>query len=257
MIDWDQSEYLFAVVFAIVILAELTITVNPSAGYLLHFIAIFIAVFYVIFTKKSTKNTYIVSLTLPSILRIVNFSMPIFFPYTIYWFPIVYSSVLISVYAAAKVLNLSVDDLGFTLKRLYLYVPAGIVIGILLSLVEFRIIKPECLIPDFSIGSIVTLCIVMYAFAALTEELVFRSVLQSSLEKKFGLLKGLLLATAISAVMHAEYGFYEVVFAFFAGLMIGFIFQKTRSLPFIVVIHGTINVMIFGFLHAFTGTVSL
>jgi len=89
----------------------------------------------------------------------------------------------------------------------------------------------------------------MYAFAALAEELVFRSVIQSTLEKEFGLFKGLFFAALIFAVMHVEYGIPEVGFAFFTGLLIGYLFQRTRSLPFVTVIHGTINVLVFGLLH--------
>ncbi len=246
----EQSGCVFAVVFTIVLLAEVIATINRSAGLFLHFAAVFIAVLYVVFLKK---GEYVLSLTLPSILRIVNFSMPVFFPYTIYWLPLVYSPIFISVYAAARALGLEVEDLGLNLRRLYFYVPAGAVIGCALSLIEFRILQPDCLIPDFSIESTLTLCVVMYAFVALAEELVFRSVVQSTLEKEFSLLKGLLFATILFAAMHTEYGLPEVTFAFFTGLLIGFLFQKTRSLAFIVAIHGTLNVMIFGFLHMTTG----
>lgn len=246
----SSSGYVFAAVFTLVFIAEITVTVNQVAGMILHFIAIAISISYVVFMKK---DKYVLSLTLPSILRIVNFSMPVFFPYTIYWFPLVYSPVFASIYIVSRALNLSAEDLGLSLKRAYLYIPAGTVIGYFLSFVEFKILQPSCLIPDFSIRSIVTLCIVMYAFVALAEELVFRSVIQSTLEKKYGLLKGLFLATFISTVMHAEYGFPEVEFAFFTGLLIGFLFQKTRSLPLATAIHGTINVMVFGLLHMATG----
>ena len=238
---------IFAAVLIIVLLAEIIATINRAAGLFLHFIAIFIAVFYVVFLKK---DIYIISLSLPSIFRIINFSMPVFFPYTIYWFPLVYSPIFVSVYIAATILNLKVEDVGLSLRRWYFYIPAGVAIGYILAFPEFMILQPDSLIPDFSLKSIVTLCVVMYVFVALAEELVFRSVLQSALEKEFGLLKGLLLATGLFAVMHVEYGLLEVCFAFLAGLLIGFIFQRTRSLLFVTTIHGTVNVMIFGLFHA-------
>jgi len=38
------------------------------------------------------------------------------------------------------------------------------------------------------------------------------------------------------------------MFANAAGILIGYIYQKTGSLPFIVVIRGTTNVLLFGVL---------
>ena len=44
--------------------------------------------------------------------------------------------------------------------------------------------------------------------------------------------------------MHSGYGrIDEILFAGIFGIIIGYIFQKTRSFPFILVIHGTANVL--------------
>jgi len=240
------SEYAFAFLFVLVVSAEVATIFNQLVGVSLHLITVFIATSYVIFLKK---NIYVISLSLPSILRLLNLSMPVFFPYTIYWFPLVYLPIFPSAYLVVNVLNLTVEDIGLNLKKLQIYIPAGVLIGCILALIEFRILKTESLIPDFSIGSIVALFVIMFLFVSLTEELIFRSVLQSSLEKEFGMLSGLILATAIFAIMHMQGGFLETIFIFFAGILIGYLFQKTRSLIFITVIHGTVNVMIFGLFH--------
>ena len=236
----------FVGIFLLLILAEITTTMDKVAGLFLYFVALFISILYVSLVKR---DMYIISLTLPPLLRILDLSMPTFFPYTIYFFPFVYLPVFPSVYMAVKALDLKAEDLGFSLKAWYLLLPAGVLIGYLLSYPEYMILHPNALIPDFSLKSFVTLFIVMYIFAAFVEELVFRSVLQSTLEKKFGLRRGLLLASIMFAVMHAGFGCGEIAYALFTGLLIGFLFQKTRSLPLVVMIHGTINVMVFGLFH--------
>jgi hypothetical protein len=237
------SASIFAVVFITIIIAEIFSSLN-KAGLFLHFVAIFISVFYVILLKK---DIFIISLSLSSLLRIINYSMPVFFPYTIYWFPLVYSPIFISAYLVIRFLRFS-DEIGLNLRRWYIYLPLGMLIGYILAFPEFAILQPSSLISDFSLKSILTLCIVMYVFIALAEELVFRSVIQSSLEMEFGLLKGLLLAAGLFAAMHIQYGIFAG-YAFFAGLLMGYIFQRTRSLLFITIIHGTINVMVFGLFH--------
>ncbi len=242
------SEYVFTSLFIVVIVAEVIKSFNQNLSLFLHLVTIFIATFYVIFTKK---GFYILSLALPSILRLLNFSMPIFFSYTIYWFPLIYAPVFASVYVTVRALNLSTDDIGLKMDRFYIYLPIAVLIGYVLASIEYRILQPEPLIPEFTMSNILTLFIVMFVFVSLAEELIFRSVLQTSLENNFGMLKGLLLATVVFAVMHADKGPVEFVFVFSAGLLIGYIFQRTRSLFFITIIHGTINVLIFGLFQAY------
>ncbi|MFP3910353.1 MAG: CPBP family intramembrane glutamic endopeptidase, partial [Archaeoglobaceae archaeon] len=60
------------------------------------------------------------------------------------------------------------------------------------------------------------------------------------------------LATTVFAVMHADRGPAEFVFVFSGGLLIGYIFQRTRSLFFVTVIHGTMNVLVFGLFQAYS-----
>jgi membrane protease YdiL (CAAX protease family) len=81
------------------------------------------------------------------------------------------------------------------------------------------------------------------------EELIFRSLLQQSIEEKAGSTNGLIIASIIFGFMHSGYSsYYEILFASFAGLMIGFIFQKTRSLPLAAIANGVRNIILFGIL---------
>jgi membrane protease YdiL (CAAX protease family) len=58
-----------------------------------------------------------------------------------------------------------------------------------------------------------------------------------------------LLGAALFGIMHSGYGNVdEILFATFFGAVLGYIFQKTRSFPFILIIHGTANVFLFGIL---------
>jgi membrane protease YdiL (CAAX protease family) len=94
-----------------------------------------------------------------------------------------------------------------------------------------------------------TLVIIMFVFVGLVEELIFRSILQTKLQQSIGMGSGLLVASALFGIMHSGYGsVYELLFATAAGLIIGYLYQKTGSLPFVTVIHGTINVLLLGVL---------
>lgn len=178
-----------------------------------------------------------------STFRIVNLSMPILFPMTIYWIPLIYSSLIPSIFYVARILKLTPDRLGFSGRYLYLAPPMAI-IGALLGYLEFKFLKTTSIIPDLSFTSIFVLCLVMFVFVGFVEELMFRAIVQTKLEDIFGKTAGLLIASAIFGVMHIS----SFAFMFVSGIIIGFVFQKTRNVILTTIIHGTACVFAYGLL---------
>jgi membrane protease YdiL (CAAX protease family) len=200
------------------------------------------------FTILKSDHRLIQALLLVSLLRIVNLSLPVFFSFTIYWFASLYGIMFIPIALTIREQNLRLRDLGMTFSKIYL-LPFAIILGIGLGIIEFIIFSPSALIPNLTPGEIFKLSIVMFFFIGLVEEIIFRSMLQQRLEEKIGLFKGLIVASIIFGAMHSGYSnYYEFLFASFAGLMIGFGFQRTRSLPFAIIAHGVNNVILYGIL---------
>ena len=120
-------------------------------------------------------------------------------------------------------------------------------LGLLLAEGEYLIIRTNYLIPDLSIFNLLMLSIVMIFFVGLVEEIIFRSILQNRLQMVFGNWTGLIFTSILFGLMHSGYGnIYEVLYASFVGLFIGYLFYRTRSLPLVAMIHGFINVFLFG-----------
>ncbi len=198
--------------------------------------------------SKGIKNV-LQSLILLLQMRIINLAMPQFFTITLLWYPVVYGVMFIPVYYIIRNQQISSKELGIDFRRLYIYLPAAILIGIVMGLTEFRVLHPASLITDLKLPNLILISIVMFVFIGAVEELIFRSILQTRLEKVFGLNQGLLLSSALFGIMHAGYGLWnEILFAGVFGIVLGYIFQKTRSFPFILIIHGTANVLLFGVL---------
>jgi membrane protease YdiL (CAAX protease family) len=87
----------------------------------------------------------------------------------------------------------------------------------------------------------------MIFIVGLIEELIFRGIIQTRLEEFLGPAGGVLLASLLFGVMHSSYGtFYEIVYTFLAGGILGYFFYRTKSLPLVVMIHGFINIFLFG-----------
>lgn len=188
-----------------------------------------------------------------SLLRILNLSMPVFFETTLYSYVFVYAPLLLPIYVLAKDQRLDLQYLGISRNIRNYEVPLALIVALLIAAGEFLIIKPGYLIPDLSFFSILKISIVMIFFVGFLEELIFRSILQRKLEELIGLDRGLILASILFGIMHSGYGtVYEIMFTMVAGFIMGYMYQKTRSLFFVTLTHGFVNIFLFGiFPHMF------
>jgi membrane protease YdiL (CAAX protease family) len=242
--EMKMKKYEFLPIILILI-AELFLFCSRMASIAVHSINILIII-GVIILKKDVK--LVQALSLVSLLRIVNTSMPIFFSLTIYWFASLYGIMFLPILLTIYNQQMSLREIGITFDRAYL-LPFAFLIGFGFALIEYYILAPDALILSPTFDELFKLSIVMFLFIGLVEELIFRSLLLQRLEEKIGLVKGLLLASLIFGFMHSGYANYkEILFAGFAGLVLGFFFQRTKSLPFVVLAHGFNNLILFGVL---------
>lgn len=216
----------------------------------IHIVNLQIITLLLIFGSLSPQAKNILqSLLLLLLLRIVSLAMPQIFSSALLWYLLVYGVMFLPVYIIIKNQQITPKDLGVNFSRLHIYLPSALLIGAIAALVEYRILAPASLIENTGILNIVFIVIVMLVFVGAVEELIFRSILQTRLEEMLGLKYGLLLSAIIFGIMHASYGtITEILLAGIFGIIVGYIFQRTRSLPFIVAIHGTANILLFGIL---------
>jgi membrane protease YdiL (CAAX protease family) len=198
-----------------------------------------------------TKNediykTYQALMLLP-LLRLVSLSMPIFFDTTLYSFIFIYAPLAIPVTINVAYQKLTREDMGLTLSKIWFYLPLSVLIGFGLGIGEYMVIQAGYLIPDLSPLNLLKLAVVMVFFVGLIEEVIFRSIIQTRLNKIYGAWGGIILSSILFGFMHSAYGtYYEVLYTLFVGAIIGYMFYKTRSLPLITLIHGFVNIFLFG-----------
>ncbi len=253
----------FSITFFAILLAEALLFLKQFwLGLLVHVVnlifiigSVILAAYLLKIKERVDRSSldYLQVIMLIPLLRILNVSMPVFFSLTVYWFPLIYAPMFIPIFIVSRSLGFTGEQLGINSRKIALFIPLGLLIGAVIGVIESLILSPAYLIPDLSWGNVLLLAIVMFFFVGLVEELVFRSIVQTRLEQLFGLNGGLLVAGLLFGVMHSGYSmFLEVVFAFSAGIFIGYLFQRTRSLLFITVIHGAINVFLFGIIPLLT-----
>ncbi|MGL5575081.1 MAG: lysostaphin resistance A-like protein [Sarcina sp.] len=84
---------------------------------------------------------------------------------------------------------------------------------------------------DFTVNSILLNCV----YAPFIEEMMYRGIALNSLLKKYSDKIALLLSSLIFGIMH--FSLFQSINAFFIGLIIGYLFIKTKSLYLCIFIH--------------------
>lgn len=186
------------------------------------------------------------ALSLVPLFRLVNLGVPVFVELTLLWLPFVYGPLLPGFYLIANRLA----PIGFSwrkLRQLTLWLPIALLLSLTLSTVEYHVIQPPAMILTWDPLSVLTLGLVMIGFVGLVEELLFRAILQRTFVDRFGTVLGILLAAAVFGTMHAAFGNpLEIVFATVFGVILGGIYHWTDNIAIVTVIHGSLNVFLFG-----------
>lgn len=270
-----RDKAIVTVPFILIFLAEIFFFLkDPSTTLSLHLLNIFVCVLLAIFIDR--YSDVFQALMLISLLRVLNVGMPIFFDLTLYWMPFVYGTIIISAYILWRLTydtivpneegkrdlkaSLSVharrtwdflNRAGMEQKSHWnsLYLPAAIVIGLVLANMEFVVLGPNPLVPDMGLFSLSLLAVVMIMFVGFGEELIFRGFLQARMERHWGSTTAIFASAFTFSIMHSGYSnFPYLFFVFFVGLVLAILFWKTRSLMFVALIHGILNFFLFSFL---------
>jgi CAAX amino terminal protease family. len=197
--------------------------------------------------KKTEIRKIYQALLLLTIFRLVNFSMPVFFERNLYSFIFIYAPMAIPITLATVHQKVIYERKKDTLRKIWIYLPLSILAGLVFGQIEYIMIGARELIPDLSLTNLMILIIIMVFIVGLIEELIFRSILQTRLEEFLGPAWGIFLSSLLFGIMHSTYGTpYEMVYTFLLGGFLGYLFYRTRSLPLVVMIHGSINVFLFG-----------
>jgi len=204
------------------------------------------------------------SLALLPLYILFTSSLPWFFINQQYLLPAVYSCILALCLWYVYQKNLSLKELfGFStgswqVRRLksrgvrnfinlqpVRFVLIGLAIGIPLGIGEYFVLYPAPAFPAFEVKYLLRDMVYMLCFVGLGEELLFRGLIQRDLTGAFGWKWGLVGASLMFAVMHLTWrSVPELGFVFVAGLVLGALYWKTKSLVPGIVAHAINNVML-------------
>ncbi len=186
------------------------------------------------------------SLALIPLYILFTSSLPWFFIDQQYLLPAVYSCILGLCFWHMYRNHIGLKGLlNIKRKTVLKYVLIGAAIGIPTGVIEFAVLRPAPTFPTFEIRYLLRDLVYMVFFVGLAEELLFRGLLQNDLQAAFGWKWALFGSSAMFAVMHLTWrSIPELFFVFFAALILGGLYLKTKSLVGSIVAHGVNNVML-------------
>lgn len=77
--------------------------------------------------------------------------------------------------------------------------------------------------------------LMVVVMAPVLEEILFRGLIQNSASREYGPVRGILIASAIFGIIHLVPQ--QVINAFFCGIILGYIYYRTKSLIPVIAIH--------------------
>ena len=185
------------------------------------------------------------SLVLIPLYILLTSSLPWFFLSQELLLPAVYSTILALCAWHIYRKNISLRDIGFSRDRVLKYVLIGALVGIPLGAGEYFIITPAAAFPTFEIKYLMRDLAYMVFFVGLGEELLFRGLVQRDMTNLLGWKWGLLGASLMFGVMHLTWrSIPELGFTFLAGMLLGYLYYRTRSLTSPIVAHGIGNTVL-------------
>ncbi|MDW8061860.1 MAG: CPBP family intramembrane glutamic endopeptidase [Nitrososphaerota archaeon] len=175
-------------------------------------------------------------------------SLPWFFISQSLLIPATYSILLALCLWYVKGSSITSEELGFK-SASSRYVILAFTVGIPLGTVEFLILRPPPPTPTFSIPYLLEMALYMFLFVGFGEELLFRGILMTNLEKYMNPRLALILQSLIFAILHITWrSLTQIFFVFIAGLIFGLLFKMSRSLIPPTIAHGVGNIMLINIL---------
>ena len=209
------------------------------------FLALIIYMVIPVVRLEQSFTDCVESLVLIPLYILLTSSLPWFFLSQELLLPAVYSTILALCAWHIYRKNISLRDIGFSRDRVLRHVLIGVLVGVPLGAGEYFIITPAAAFPTFEIKYLMRDLAYMVLFVGLGEELLFRGLVQRDMTNLLGWKWGLLGASLMFGVMHLTWrSIPELGFTFLAGVLLGYLYYRTRSLTSPIVAHGIGNTVL-------------
>ncbi len=246
------STYLILVVVAETVAAFGEVPGGIFLGMGIHVVLLFTLLIHasVLSTSDASLSRFFATFTLIPIIRILSLGLPLTPFSIIQWLFLISLPLLAGAVTLMYAMRLRPRDvyLGSVGIRQVPIQAAIALSGLGLGVVEFFILRPADApwIPELTLALFLPASIAIGLGAGLTEELIFRGLLQPRSEEIVGKAAGLLFVALVFAAMHIGFrSGLDLAFVFAVGLYLGFVVQRTKNLVGVILAHGLANVALY------------
>ncbi|NJO07792.1 MAG: CPBP family intramembrane metalloprotease [Chloroflexaceae bacterium] len=232
----------------------LTTFVDAQLGLLSHAILLTLLILLAARWWHHPMHRMLLCMIFGPLIRIISLSLPLAPFDFIYWLLITSIPLFATAVMGIRLLELTADNVGWNLGRGrhgLLREGAIALTGVPLGYLEYSILQPEPIIPQVSLVYIVVPFLIILISTGLMEELVFRGIMQHTVNEVLGKTASIVLVALIFAVLHIGYkSLIDFAFVLTVGLLYGWFVSRTGSILGVTISHGLINTMLFVILPA-------
>jgi uncharacterized protein len=222
----------------------ITYYVSIFSGIILHFAILLGLIVHSSVTRDEGLRGLWLALGLVPLTRIIGLTMPIAEISEIYLCMIMAMPIFLSAVAVTLNLKYSLDDdIGLNGRKIFIQSIVAIA-GAALGFVDYIILKPEALISELTIQTMVIPAFILLVATGFIDELVFRGVLQRAAHR-LGSWGWVYIAIVYSILQIGQGSVVYVVFVFLVAIFFGWIVKKTGSIIGVSLSHGLLNIALY------------
>ncbi|UCH42495.1 MAG: CPBP family intramembrane metalloprotease [Dehalococcoidales bacterium] len=229
---------------AITISEVITVTVAPLWGIVCHIVVLIALILHSVLVGRQSLQRLLISLALVPLIRIVSLSVPLANIPRAWWYPIIYTPLLIAALEVVRITGYPLKQIGLAVNK----VPVQLTVatsGIAIGVVEYFILKPEPMISEFTWQEILLPALIFLLFTGFVEEFIFRGVLQNTALEEYGNW-GIIYISLLFAIVHMiHYSALDIAFVFTVAVYFGWVVKKTGSLLGVSLAHGIANSILY------------
>ena len=229
---------------AITISEVITVTIAPLWGIVCHIVVLIALILHSVLVSRQTLQRLLISLALVPLIRIVSLSVPLANIPRDWWYPIIYTPLLIAALEVVRITGYPLKQIGLTLNKArvqLLIALSGLAIGV----IEYYILRPEPMIPEFAWQEIWLPALIFLLFTGFVEELIFRGVLQNTALEEYGNW-GIIYISLLFAIVHMiHHSPLDIAFVFAVAVYFGWVVKRTGSLLGVSLAHGIANSILY------------
>ena len=222
----------------------LTAAGNPRSGLMLYGLWLMLLILHSALKWECPLHRFLLSLALVPLIRITSLSLPLAGLPLPLWYLLITLPLLATVAMMAPTLQFSWREIGLNRQFLPVQVLVGST-GLVLGYLGSQILKSAPLFTPSTWMEFWASAFVLLICTGLTEELIFRGIIQRAAVESLGGF-GMVYAAVLHTMLHAGHQSpLLILFVFGVNLFFGWVVARTHNILGVTICHGLINIIIF------------